>query len=131
MSTVLLIFAWVVMLFPYLMGLFTIIDIDRFRRSAFGLYSTSSGALIVAILLALAYYALVLAHNLRGGAAQAMSVWPLGLDGVFLYVQCVFVIGTVVAFRVTSMRLLNIITPLRKELDEAKAKLAALEKTNP
>lgn len=107
----LLLVVFLVLALPLLMGTRALVGVWAFRREAFGLYKKSSSALLLGVLLTLAYYLAFVIQLLQQGQYQVMAHWPVTSRGLLLYVNVLLAVAALAAFGIVGRYLAGITRP--------------------
>lgn len=103
--------ALLVLCMPVAFGAWALVEMERFRRVAFGLYRSFTAANMLGLGLGLACYMVIILHFALDGAAVQMTRFPLTLAALLLYVQSVLASATLAAFAVAGRNMGDIARP--------------------
>lgn len=102
---------WALLSLPWLVGVMTLADMERFRREAFGHYKAAIFWMMAGIALGLAYYGLIVGVLLAVANSPIVGVWPPPTAALLLYGQSVVAVMALVALRFGARSLRAIIEP--------------------
>lgn len=99
------------LLAPLALGALSLMQVRAFQREAFGRFASSARNLLVAVSLVLAYYVAVVAAAYSLGWVELMSIFPLRLEAIILYVQVLLALAAFGAFYLVGRELYKITRP--------------------
>jgi hypothetical protein len=100
-----------ILLVPLPFAFFAYRRVRVYEREAFGAYRRSARNLRIALVVTLLYYATVVASALVAGRLRLLTVWPMPVEAILIYVQVVVAVGAFVALYSVANEMYRVIAP--------------------
>lgn len=103
--------ALLVLLAPLPFALLAYRHVRRFEDESFGGFRRSARNLRIALVVAFAYYVIVLASHFLGARLDLLTAWPLPVEAVLVYVQVAIAVAAFLALYAVARELYHITVP--------------------